>query len=54
MVMFVLHADGTDFFNFNIPQQTFKVGAIIDNNRLNGKYKVVHYDRVTVTVKPIE
>jgi hypothetical protein len=53
MVMFVLHSDGTDFFNFNIPQQTFKLGQIIDNDRLNGKHKVVHFDRITVTVQAI-
>jgi hypothetical protein len=52
--MFVLHEDETDFFNFNIPKQCFTVGEIIENDRLDGKFEVVHFDRATVTVKPLK
>jgi hypothetical protein len=54
MVMFVLHEDGSNFFNFNIKGKHFRVGEIITHEGLHGKHEVVHCDPVTVTVKPIE
>ncbi|MFJ8528516.1 hypothetical protein [Bacillus sp. NPDC094106] len=53
MVMFVLHEDGSNFFNFNIKQECFKVGDVIEREELQGKYKVVHADPITVSVKPV-
>lgn len=53
MVMHVLREDNTNFFNFNIEEKPFKVGEIIEHERLDGRHKVVHVDPVTVTVKPI-
>lgn len=53
MVMFVLHEDGSDFFNFNIEPRQFKKGEIIEHDRLEGKFKVLHTDVATVTVKPV-
>jgi hypothetical protein len=54
MVMFVLNEDGSNFFNFNIKGRRFKKGEIIEHERLDGKFEVVHSDIVTVTVKPVQ
>lgn len=53
MVMFVLHADGSNFFKFNIKNGQFKVGDIVEREELRGKYKVVYCDPATVSVKPV-
>lgn len=53
MIMFLLHEDGTDFFNFTIPNERFKVGDNVEREDLEGTYEVVHCDPVTVTVKPV-
>ncbi|UUV46101.1 hypothetical protein [Bacillus phage vB_BanS-Thrax1] len=53
MVMFVLRQDDTVFINFNIEKETFKIGEIIEHEKLEGKHKVVHVDPATVTVKPV-
>lgn len=52
--MFVLNADGTDFYNFNEDNVRYKLGDIIEHDRLEGKYEVVHLDMATVTVRPIK
>jgi hypothetical protein len=54
MVMFVLHEDGSNFANFNIKKQSFKIGEIIEHERLDGEHIVVHLDPATVIVKPIK
>ena len=51
MVMFVTHEDGTNFIDFNIERQDFKIGEVIEIDQINGKLKVVSFDRVTVTVQ---
>ncbi|EJQ72144.1 hypothetical protein SB773_21810 [Bacillus sp. SIMBA_074] len=53
MLMFVLHEDVTNFFNFNIENKHFRVEDVIENDRLQGKHKIVYLDLVTVTVQPI-
>ncbi|WP_193635419.1 hypothetical protein [Bacillus paranthracis] len=53
MIMFVLHEDETDFFNFTIPNERFKVGDKVEREDLDGTYVVVHCDPVTVSVKPV-
>lgn len=53
MIMFVLREDSSPLFNFTIDQCVFKVGDIIEHERLHGKHKVLFTDAATVTVKPL-
>ncbi|MFV1457356.1 hypothetical protein [Bacillus mycoides] len=53
MIMFVLNEDGSDFFNFTIENERFRVGDTVEREDLDGAYKVVHCDPVTVAVKPV-
>ncbi|WP_143261011.1 hypothetical protein [Bacillus paralicheniformis] len=54
MIMFVLHQDGSNFFNFDIEPKQFEKGEIIKHERLNGIYEVIHCDFASVTVRPFK
>jgi len=51
--MFLLREDGTNFISFMVEVKKYKIGEIIEHEKLEGKHVVVHSDPATVTVKPI-
>jgi hypothetical protein len=53
MVMAIINEEGNMVGSFHTDKKAFKIGEIIEHERLEGKHKVMFCDPATVSVIPV-